>query len=535
MLKFAKYFFIVFLITAVLPLVIMFLWNNSQMQRIQSLMIKTGMTNGIAKLEQNLNNNLVIQEGEIQKKIYFIPKTPRNINSIKSVLKQYTVEIANEDVLQPASFYEEYNKALRSCTILPVEHNPQSIKICKPINLQEIRPAGPYNIGVRFDKEEKNVLPENMATDPMSTQIYDRTAMIFEQIFNLKPIPQNSIYELKNNDGKIISYIDVSISIRPNRLYIDNIITGLFILIVGIVSSFVIGLIINRIFVLPVMALSNATKEIKKGNFKFRLTTKSNQELIQNIYNSFNDMTQNLEAKENLRQSFISNLTHDLRTPLVSQAQSLELISQKFKEIGLVSEYELAQSLAKNNEHLLKMVNLILESYSFDSKNFALNIENVDIYNIIEGCEEKLKPLIKDKKIEFLNNIYKGGTTIEGDKFQLTRVFMNILSNAIDNTKENDCIKINAHYDDKNVVITVEDNGNGIAAEDLKFIFDRYYSGKSLERKLGSGFGLSVCKKLIEMHHGTIVAQSELNKFTKFTVTLPQHQKRGKDNENFNS
>ena len=503
MLKFAKYFFIVFLITAVLPLVIMFLWNNSQMQRIQSLMIKTGMTNGIAKLEQNLNNNLVIQEGEIQKKIYFIPKTPRNINSIKSVLKQYTVEIANEDVLQPASFYEEYNKALRSCTILPVEHNPQSIKICKPINLQEIRPAGPYNIGVRFDKEEKNVLPENMATDPMSTQIYDRTAMIFEQIFNLKPIPQNSIYELKNNDGKIISYIDVSISIRPNRLYIDNIITGLFILIVGIVSSFVIGLIINRIFVLPVMALSNATKEIKKGNFKFRLTTQSNQELIQNIYNSFNDMTQNLEAKENLRQSFISNLTHDLRTPLVSQAQSLELISQKFKEIGLVSEYELAQSLAKNNEHLLKMVNLILESYSFDSKNFALNIENVDIYNIIEGCEEKLKPLIKDKKIEFLNNIYKGGTTIEGDKFQLTRVFMNILSNAIDNTKENDCIKINAHYDDKNVVITVEDNGNGIAAEDLKFIFDRYYSGKSLERKLGSGFGLSVCKKLIEMHHGT--------------------------------
>ena len=168
-------------------------------------------------------------------------------------------------------------------------------------------------------------------------------------------------------------------------------------------------------------------------------------------------------------------------------------------------------------------------------KNFALNIENVDIYNIIEGCEEKLKPLIKDKKIEFLNNIYKGGTTIEGDKFQLTRVFMNILSNAIDNTKENDCIKINAHYDDKNVVITVEDNGNGIAAEDLKFIFDRYYSGKSLERKLGSGFGLSVCKKLIEMHHGTIVAQSELNKFTKFTVTLPQQQKRGKDNENFNS
>ena len=297
-------------------------------------------------------------------------------------------------------------------------------------------------------------------------------------------------------------------------------------MLVGFVSSFIIGMIINRVFVLPVMALSNATNEIKKGNFDFRLQTKNNLELIQNIYNSFNDMAKNLEVKEKLRQSFISNLTHDLRTPLVSQAQSLELISQKFKEIGLQNEYELAKSLAQNNEHLLKMVNLILESYSFDSQKLKLNIEKVDLYELVEGCEEKLKPLINDKKIQFVNNIYKVGTTIDGDKFHLTRVFMNILSNAIDNTSENDYIKINAHYDDKNVVITIEDNGNGIAPKDLKFIFDRYYSGKSLERKLGSGFGLSVCQKLIDMHHGTITAESEINKFTRFTITLPQNQNK---------
>lgn len=524
MFKFAKYFFIVFLITAILPLVIMFLWNNSQMKRVQSIMIKSGMTNGIAKLEQNLNNNLIIQEGEIQKKLYFTPKKPQQVNIIKNLLEGYSVEIVNIDVLQPVSFYEKYNESLRSCTILPVEHDKHSMKICKPLDLQEIRPAGPYNIEVKFSKNQKNSLPENVAIDPMSTQFLDKTSLITEKIFNFKPTPRAGIFEIKNNDGQIISYIYISIVMRPNRLYIDNIITGLFILFVGIISSFVIGLLINRAFVLPVMALSNATKEIKKGNFKFRLTTKSNQELIQNIYNSFNDMTQNLEAKENLRQSFISNLTHDLRTPLVSQAQSLELISQKFKEIGLQNEYELAESLAKNNEHLLKMVNLILESYSFDSQKLKLNIEQVDIYEIIEDCEERLKPLIEEKQIKFENNIYKGGTTIEGDKFHLTRVFMNLLSNAIENVSQNDYVKINAHYNDNDVVITIEDNGNGISQEDLKFIFDRYYSGKSLERKLGSGFGLSVCQQLINLHHGSITVQSELDKFTRFTITLPLYQ-----------
>ena len=130
MFKFAKYFFIVFLITAILPLVILFLWNNSQMKKIQTIMSKTGLTNGMAKLEQNLNNNLVIQEGEIQKKLYFTPKTPQQINIIKKLLKGYSVEIVDIDVLQPVSFYEKNNNSLCSCTILPVEHNKNSIKIC---------------------------------------------------------------------------------------------------------------------------------------------------------------------------------------------------------------------------------------------------------------------------------------------------------------------------------------------------------------------------------------------------------------------
>ena len=526
MFKFAKYFFTVFLITAILPLVLMFLWNNSQVQKMHALMSKNGLSNGTAKLEENLKNNLSIQEGEILKKLYYVTSNPVGLREIKNSLKDYSIKVVPKPVAMPVSFYESQNDTLISCTLLPFAHKTNSLKICKPVDIKKLRPSGPYNIELRFEKAQEPYSYINIATDPMSIQYFDKKTFLAERLFKPKANSYSNLLEIKNENNKTIAYINISLAFRQSRMQIDNILTGLIILIIGIISSFIIGMIVKKVFVLPIMALSNATKEIEKGNLNFRLTNTNNQELIQNIYNSFNDMAENLETKENLRQSFISNLTHDLRTPLVSQAQSLELISQKFKEIGLQNEYELAESLAKNNEHLLKMVNLILESYSFDSKKLRLNIEKVDLYKIISDCTDKLKPLIEDKKIQVINNIYQGGTQIDADLFQLTRVFMNLLSNAIENTKENDYIKINAHYNDSDVIITIEDNGNGIAPEDLKFIFDRYYSGKSLERKLGSGFGLSVCEKLVSMHNGTINVESEINKYTRFTIKLPQNQNK---------
>lgn len=535
MFKFAKYFFIVFLITTILPLVLMFVWNNTQMQKMHSMMSKNGLANGYAKLEQNITNNLRIQEGDLLKTLYFTNKDTKNLNKIKELLKEYSVTTVNQPVSTPVSFYSRENEILQSCTLLPLEYRTENLKICKPVDLQQLRPSGPYNIEINFAGADSNIQSKNIIVDPMINQYDEKSAKRLEKIFREKGEYYDNTIKIKDNNDRLIANLNIYIATRPNKRQIENIFTGFIILLVGIISSFVIGLIIQRVFVKPIMALSNATNEIKKGNFDIKLIPATRQEIIQRIYNSFNDMAQNLAQKEKLRQSFISNLTHDLRTPLVSQSQSLELISQKFKEIGLENEYELAESLAQNNEHLLKMVNLILESYSFDSAKLKLNIEKADLYDIIRGCEEKLKPLIQDKKIEFINNIYHGGTKIDADRFHLTRVFMNLLSNAIENTSEGCFIKINAHYTDADVVITIEDNGHGIAAEDLKFIFDRYYSGKSLERKLGAGFGLSVCEKLINLHKGTIKAESELNKFTRFTINLPQQQKqteKGRSNEN---
>ena len=237
----------------------------------------------------------------------------------------------------------------------------------------QLHPTGPFNLEITFDNGGKYKYLSADNIEFLKKKKNDRFLKFADKIFKLSSEHKyQKTLKIKNNNNKPIAAITLSIEDKTPRGKIDNILTGLIILIVGIISSFIIGLIIKKLFVVPIMALSAASAQIKRGNFAFRLNTDTRIELIQSLYNSFNDMAQNLDTKEKLRESFISNLTHDLRTPLVSQAQSLGFISEKFKEIGLQNEYELAESLAKNNEHLLKMVNLILESYSFDSSKLKL-------------------------------------------------------------------------------------------------------------------------------------------------------------------
>ena len=492
------------------------------MEKMHALRSQHSVNTWKNKIEYMISNNLKIQEGDILKKIYYLKSNDYDINVLRKIFTDYDVSFVDVDVKEPVSFYESKNANLYSVTIIPFRQYNKSVKLSRNVDLDLIRPSGPFNLKVEFfDNNLKNI-KTIVIRDPLLPKTHSFVDEYLKKMFESASLPvQNNVIEIKNDDGKVISEITINMHPIFYRARIDSMVISLMILLVGIISSFIVGLIIKRIFVLPVMALSNAAKEIKKGNFVFRLDTNNKYELIRNIYKSFNDMTENLEAKEKLRQSFISNLTHDLRTPLVSQSQSLEMISNKFNEIGLKDEYELSISLARNNEHLLKMVNLILESYSFDSKKLKLNKEKVDLFKIVEDCKEKLTPLIKEKNLNFVNDMYPSGVFVNADFFQLTRVFMNLFTNAIENTNKNCYIKVYSHLENDCISITIEDNGNGISKDDLKFIFDRYYSGKSLERKLGAGFGLSVCKELVHMHNGKIFAESEVNKYTKFVIKLP--------------
>jgi len=201
------------------------------------------------------------------------------------------------------------------------------------------------------------------------------------------------------------------------------------------------------------------------------------------------------------------------------------MISDAFEKLNLSEPYKLAKSHAKNNKHLLVMVNLILETYRFDEKNIKPVIAPLDLREIVRQSFEQLSSLASDKQVKFENLVPADFPKINADAHFLKRVLLNLMSNALDNTGNNGRIAVSSEIRDNKVFITVEDNGLGISEKEINYLFDKYYTGKSDERKLGSGLGLYVCKKLIEMHNGNITVESKENEFTRFTVTFPSELK----------
>ena len=155
MLKFAKYFFIVFLITTILPLVLMFAWNNSQMEHFHSIMMKNGLNNVYNKMAHTIKNNLKAQEGDVLKKMYFMDRDNYGIEKIKSILKDYNVEITkntDEESNSPYSYYEMKNNNLYMVTILPYRGDG-SLKIS-----QKVIPTDLYKEYLIKCKEESKIL-----------------------------------------------------------------------------------------------------------------------------------------------------------------------------------------------------------------------------------------------------------------------------------------------------------------------------------------------------------------------------------------
>ena len=256
MFKFAKYFFIVFLITAILPLILMFAWNNSQMEHFHSIMMKNGLNNVYNKMEHTIKNNLKAQEGDVLKKMYFMDRDNYGIEKIKSILKDYNVEITkntDEESNSPYSYYEMKNNNLYMVTILPYKGSG-SLKISQKVDFPQLHPSGPFKVKVYSANTEIYEYNSPEYINFLKKKDSDIFLRLADKFFKLAPSGSFSkIIEIKNNKNTVIAKVILSVEARPFKGKIDNILTGLIILIVGIISSFVIGLIIKRFFIVPII------------------------------------------------------------------------------------------------------------------------------------------------------------------------------------------------------------------------------------------------------------------------------------------
>ncbi|WP_055106814.1 sensor histidine kinase [Paenibacillus ihumii] len=263
-----------------------------------------------------------------------------------------------------------------------------------------------------------------------------------------------------------------------------------------------------------------ALESISKGDYSVRLKHELKEdEPIARLVKGVNEMALNLEQTENMRQEFISNVSHEIQSPLASikgfayVLNSDELTPEERKHFLSIIETE-TMRLSRLSENLLKLAALEAQSVKFEPKPYRLDKH---LRTIILSCE----PQWREKNIKmdaFLDNI-----TVTADEDLMSQVWINLIHNSIKFTPEDGCIRVDLHQRGNTVECKISDTGTGIDEDAQKHIFERFFKAdKSRERaKKGSGLGLAIVKKIVETHGGTITVQSELGAGTVFTVTLP--------------
>jgi len=267
--------------------------------------------------------------------------------------------------------------------------------------------------------------------------------------------------------------------------------------------------------------LKRIEKELRILNEGLEFRVKERTQALEALNQELTFAFEKLRESEKSRETFVSALTHDLRTPLIAEQRVLELLlSQKAHipaKLGNITE-----RLIKNNAGLLNLVNKLLEVHQYEAGKIALLPSNTDLYVLVQDCIEQILPLSDSKQLKIINFISEGSLEVFVDAFQIRRLLVNLLGNAVQAIQQNGEIVLDACYKGQNLIITVKDNGPGIDSNNLPYLFDQYFVGKQSHKKIGSGFGLSICQMIAKLHGGFISVESGNGIGCCFAVTLPQ-------------
>lgn len=213
-----------------------------------------------------------------------------------------------------------------------------------------------------------------------------------------------------------------------------------------------------------------------------------------------------LREIEQLRDTFVSALTHDLRTPLIGQKRALELLEHRRTELpGDLAE--LVERMHLGNNDLIHLVNQLLEMYHLESGQVELSLLPVSLYERVQLAVAEVTLLAEARKLTIVNEITADLTPVILDADQCHRVLMNLLGNAVKHLPVGATLWIRAAVSAGEVLMTFEDDGPGIPEELHEHLFSRYPSHQG-RRQLGSGLGLYTCKLIMNLHGGDIALES---------------------------
>ena len=289
--------------------------------------------------------------------------------------------------------------------------------------------------------------------------------------------------------------------------------------LLAIASAFLLTFFLSRRISAPVKALTRTARQLGQGDFSQRVKFKGKGEMGE-LARAFDSMANDLERAEQLRRSLVADVAHELRTPLSNLQGYLEAIRDGVK----TPDKDTILSLNEEAALLSRLVNDLQELSLAEAGEIKLNCQPQDITGLINKAVSVLQSQAMVKKLSLAIDLPDSLPAVSVDSQRISQVLRNLLENALAHTAEGGTVTVTARQHDEWIEVSVVDTGEGIPAEDLLDIFERFYRvDKSRTRATGgSGLGLTIARRLVEAHGGRIEAESEVGKGSRFTFILPQ-------------
>lgn len=291
----------------------------------------------------------------------------------------------------------------------------------------------------------------------------------------------------------------------------------LFLLIILVLIIAIGFILVFRSMMQPILQLDRAVEKVTAGDYNVKVDTYNKPDEIAELLDNFNKMVEQLNYNEYLHKDFSSNISHEFKTPLAIIKGYADLLEE-----GNLTEEEqrnYAGYISRESKRLSTLTANLLSLSSLD-------------YDSIHGrkteflLDEQIRQAVLNMEAKWLEkdieiNLDLQEIRFRGEEDLMNQIWFNLLDNSIKFTEPRGKISITAGKANDKIIVSVEDNGVGMSQETLKHIYEQFYRGDTAKRYEGTGLGLSLTQRIVQLHDGKISAESKPGEGTKFTITLP--------------
>ena len=321
-------------------------------------------------------------------------------------------------------------------------------------------------------------------------------------------------------------YLFLLLLFRNSPLILALTVNPIFLCFVLLCVSAIIGTLLSiflgKHHIRPVKMLSEATKEVKKGNFKVRVDTELAPPISEMgvLIENFNEMVRELDGIELFRNDFINNFSHEFKTPIVSiRGFAREL---QFGDLDEAQRQEYAKIIAEESDRLAKLSINVLELSKLENQQIVIDKSEFFLDEQLRQCILLQESEWTRKNIEMVPEL--DAVRFFGNEEIMAHIWTNLIGNAIKFTPEYGMVRVRLTADDNHVTVQITDTGIGMSQEVKQHIFEKFYQGDPSHHRSGYGIGLTMAARAVALCNGTITVDSTPGEGSTFTVILPCHK-----------